>query len=140
MTAPFTGTVAVVQARQIVVASRDQAVQALARLASGEPFDEVARAVSLDEATGEQGGALGRFARGQSLAEPQVEALAFAGRQGEVQGPVEVSEGYALVQTVAPAEEAPDVEGQALLFQQWLVDRRQTAEVEVFVDVGAEKH
>lgn len=140
VTGTFTGTVEVVQARQIVVASQEQAVQALARLASGEPFDEVARAVSRDEATREQGGDLGRFARGESPAEPQVEALAFDGRQGEVQGPVEVSRGYALVQTVAPAEEVPDVEGQALLFQQWLEDRRQTAEVEVFVDVGDWNH
>jgi len=140
VTGTFTGTVEVVHARQIVVADREQALQVLARLASGELFDEVARAVSLDEATREQGGDLGHFAQGRSLAEPQVEALAFAGRQGQVQGPVEVSGGYALVQTVAPAEEALDVEGQALLFEQWLADRRQTAEVEVFVDVGGEKH
>jgi hypothetical protein len=51
-----------------------------------------------------------------------------------------VSEGYALVQTVAPAEEVPDAEGQAFLFQQWLDDRRQTAEVELFVDVAAWDH
>lgn len=136
VTGTFTGTVEAVQARQIVVPGQDAAVQALTRLASGEPFADVAREVSVDEATRAQGGDLGRFARGESGAEPQVEALAFAGREGEVQGPVEVSEGYALVQTVTPAEQVLDVEGQALAFQRWLEEQRQAAEVQVLVEVG----
>ena len=136
-----TGTVEMVQARQIVVPSHEEAVQVLARLASGEPFGEVAREVSIDAATREQGGDLGRFSRGQGVAEEQVEALAFAGRQGEVQGPVEVSQGFALVQTVTPATAGvPDAESQAAqqaaTFQRWLEDRRQTADVQVLVDVG----
>jgi len=141
VTGEATGTVEMVQARQIVVPSYQDAVQVLARLASGEPFAEVAREVSLDAATREQGGELGWFYRGQGVAEAPVEALAFAGRQGEVQGPVEVSEGYAVVQTVTPVtQRVPEAESrlgqQAMLFQRSLEDRRQTADVQVLVDFG----
>jgi parvulin-like peptidyl-prolyl isomerase len=131
--------VEMVQARLIVVPSQEDAVRVLARLASGEPFDQVAREVSIDDATREQGGELGWFFRGQGVVEAQVEALAFAGRQGEVQGPVEASEGYALVQTIRPVTlRIPDAEGQAALraaaFQRWLEERRQAADVQVLAD------
>jgi hypothetical protein len=135
------GTVEMVQARQIVVPSQEDAVRVLIRLASGEPFADVAREVSVDEASRDEGGELGWFFRGQGVAEPQVEALAFGARSGEVKGPIQVREGYALVQTVTEATaQVPDAEGQAALqalaFQRQLENRREAADVQVLLDQG----
>jgi parvulin-like peptidyl-prolyl isomerase len=133
-------TVEMVQARQIVVPSQEDAVRVLIRLASGEPFADVAREASVDDATREQGGDLGWFFRGQGVADAQVEALAFAGQPGQVKGPVAVPEGYVIVQTVTGAtQQVPDPETraslQALAFLRSLEDRRQGADVQVLVDV-----
>jgi foldase protein PrsA len=140
VTAGITGTMELVWARQIVVATEDEALAALNRLASGEPFDAVAQEVSLDDRTRDLGGDLGWFPRGFGWAPPEVEDAAFAGAPGQVQGPIRSGDLYYIIQTVEYEDARvldPDT-GEALratAFELWLAERRAAAEVEIFVDL-----
>ena len=132
-----------VHARQIVVATEQEAVAVLSRLASGETFEAVARQVSLDEQTRDQGGDLGWFPRGFGWTALQVEEAAFVGAPGQVQGPIKVGETYVVVQTIAyEPEHLLDSEMQELLratvFDRWLALRRATADIEILVELGPE--
>ena len=72
---------------QAVAAARAKAEELKRRAAAGEDFGALAREHSQDETTRERGGDLGLFARGRY--NPQLEDAAFAGKPGEVVGPVE---------------------------------------------------
>ena len=71
-----------------------------ARAEAGEPFQDLARQFSEDEATKERGGDLGFFGRNRMT--PQFEDAAFAGEVGTIVGPVENQlgprTGYHLIQ------------------------------------------
>jgi parvulin-like peptidyl-prolyl isomerase len=142
VTAEISGTMELVWARQIVVATEDEAVAVLNRLASGEPFDAVAREVSLDERTRDLGGDLGWFPRGFGWVPPEVEDAAFAGAPGQVQGPIRSGDLYYVVQTLEYDPEhvlGPETRDalRAIAFEQWLAERRAAAEVEIFIDLEA---
>lgn len=142
VTAEVTGTMELVWARQIVVATEDEALAVLTRLASGEPFDVVAREVSLDDRTRDLGGDLGWFPRGFGWAPPEVEDAAFAGAPGQVQGPIRSGDLYYVIQTLDYDPEHvldPDTREalRAVAFEQWLAERRAASEVEIFVDLEA---
>lgn len=142
VTAEISGTMELVWARQIVVATEDEAVAVLNRLASGEPFDAVAREVSLDDLTRDLGGDLGWFPRGFGWVPPEVEDAAFAGAPGQVQGPIRSGDLYYVIQTLDYDPEHildPDTREalRAIAFEQWLAERRAAAEVEIFVDLEA---
>ncbi len=142
VTAGITGTMELVWARQIVVATEDEASSVLTRLASGESFDAVAREVSLDDRTRDLGGDLGWFPRGFGWAPPEVEDAAFAGALGQVQGPIRAGDLYYIIQTVDHEAEHvldPDTREalRAVAFELWLAERRAAAEVEIFVDLEA---
>jgi len=94
-----------VRARQIMLMVNDQrtteaAQQELAairvRLEAGETFDALARELSEDPVSSEQGGDLGLFGRGQILEE--VEAAAFAGQPGDLVGPIQSGFGIHLIE------------------------------------------
>lgn len=76
----------------IVVATRAQAVRALARLRSGAPFAAVASAVSLDSSSREQGGDLGLVAAAELV--PAYADQAFTSRPGDLFGPVKTQFGW----------------------------------------------
>jgi parvulin-like peptidyl-prolyl isomerase len=142
VTAGITGTMELVWARQIVVATEDEAIAVLNRLASGEPFDAVAREVSLDDRTRDSGGDMGWFPRGYGWAPPQVEDAAFAGVPGQVQGPIQAGDLYYVIQTIDYVAERvldPDTREalRAVAFELWLAERREAAEVEIFIDLEA---
>jgi parvulin-like peptidyl-prolyl isomerase len=87
-----------VRARHILMRgaeARPRAEQALARIRGGESFESVARELSEDEATREQGGALGSFPRGRMV--PEFEQAAFSASAGEIVGPVESSYGQHVI-------------------------------------------
>lgn len=135
------GTVDMVWARQIIVATEAEAIGVLSRLASGESFEEVAMEVSLDTATGEQGGDLGWFPVGYGWLPDVIEQTAFAGEPGQVQGPVQVEAGYVLLQTIERQLDyvlTPETQGalRARTFELWLAERRAESEIIVFVEFG----
>lgn len=69
-----------------VAAAKAKAAAAITKVQAGEPFADVAKAVSEDAATKEGGGELGWIERG-SL-DPQWETVVFAMDKGEVRGPI----------------------------------------------------
>lgn len=72
--------------------------EARRRIEAGEDFAAVAREISDDPGSKEQGGDLGYFARGRML--PAFEEAAFAARAGELVGPVETSFGLHLLEVL----------------------------------------
>lgn len=66
-----------------------------ARLAAGEDFAEVARAVSSDPVSRSKGGALGKFAPGRLG--PAVDAVLETLPVGQISAPIRTADGYALV-------------------------------------------
>lgn len=68
------------------------------RLAAGEPFETVAAALSEDPGSKDRGGDLGFFGRGRMIRE--FEDAAFAGRPGEIVGPVRTTFGLHLIETL----------------------------------------
>lgn len=78
----------------------DQATQEIekikARIEGGEDFAAIAREVSEDPGTKDKGGDLGYFGRGRMT--PEFEKAAFAGKTGEIVGPVTTSYGVHLIQ------------------------------------------
>jgi peptidyl-prolyl cis-trans isomerase D len=73
----------------------ERAREARARLGSGEDFASLARELSDDLATREEGGDLGSFPRGRML--PALEEAAFALAEGEVSEPVQTERGVHLI-------------------------------------------
>jgi peptidyl-prolyl cis-trans isomerase D len=88
-----------VRARHILFrgdGASERARAALTRLRAGESFEALARELSDDVATREEGGDLGFFPRGRGLL-PELEETAFALGEGELSEPVETERGVHLV-------------------------------------------
>ncbi|MCP4003539.1 MAG: hypothetical protein GY725_05035 [bacterium] len=86
------------RARHILFAGDDGAARALkakARVEAGEDFADVAKELSDDAATKEQGGDLGRFPRGRMMA--PFDEVAFGLEVGAISGPVETERGVHLI-------------------------------------------
>ncbi|MGH9379674.1 MAG: peptidylprolyl isomerase [Thermoanaerobaculia bacterium] len=85
-------------AERTVEEAREQLVGVAARINAGEDFETVAREVSEDPESAEQGGDLGFFGR-EDMVAPFSEA-AFAAEVGELVGPVETPFGVHLIQVI----------------------------------------
>jgi tetratricopeptide (TPR) repeat protein len=83
--------------RIIVVASAEEAARVADRTRKGEPFDTVARLVSIDGSAGE-GGLIGTLDLG--LVRPDVRQALQGLRPGQVSGVVQIATGFALFQIV----------------------------------------
>jgi len=105
----------------------------LARLEAGEDFASLAKELSTDEATKEDGGDLGWFPRGVMV--PEFEEAAFALQPGEISDIVQTSFGYHIILV---EERDPDRElepyaleqRQASALNDWLEKQRQSEAVE----------
>ncbi len=84
-----------IHARHILLDDQAAAQAALDRINKGEDFATVAKEVSTDTATKDQGGDLGWFPRGQMTEE--FENAAFALQPGQVSGLVETTYGYHII-------------------------------------------
>jgi peptidyl-prolyl cis-trans isomerase D len=115
-----------VNARHILVADETAAQAILARLESGEPWEELAAELSLDTSNKDQGGDLGWFGRG-AMVQP-FEDAAFAAAVGETVGPVKSEFGWHLIQVVGhelrPLDEAAYQNAKANALGMWLADVR----------------
>jgi peptidyl-prolyl cis-trans isomerase D len=108
-----------VEARQILIsfpslspgeaerqAALGRAEAAKARLDQGADFAALARELSDDRATSENGGSLGFLTRGSTF--PELEAAAFGAPVNEVIGPVETPAGYHFIQVTARRAAGPE--------------------------------
>ena len=122
-----------VHARHILVETEEEAQAVLARLEAGEDFASLAKELSTDEATKEDGGDLGWFPRGVMV--PEFEEAAFALQPGEISDIVQTSFGYHIILV---EERDPDRElepyaleqRQASALNDWLEKQRQSEAVE----------
>jgi len=107
-----------VEARQILVsfpslspgeadkeATLDKAEAIRLRLEQGADFAALARELSDDRATSENGGSLGFLTRGSTF--PELEDAAFGAALSEMIGPVETPAGYHLIQVTAHRAAGP---------------------------------
>jgi peptidyl-prolyl cis-trans isomerase C len=78
--------------RHLVVKTEDDARKALARINGPETFEQVAKDVSLDASTKDQGGDLGTVAKAQL--DPAFGDAAFAAAKGATFGPVQTKNGW----------------------------------------------
>jgi parvulin-like peptidyl-prolyl isomerase len=122
-----------VHARHILVETEEEAQAVLARLEAGEDFASLAKELSTDEATKEDGGDLGWFPRGVMV--PEFEETAFALQPGETSDIVQTSFGYHIILV---EERDPDRELEPYALEQrrasalsdWLEEQRQSEAVE----------
>ncbi|GAA5336438.1 MULTISPECIES: peptidylprolyl isomerase [Thermus] len=94
-------------ARHILLPTLEEAREALGRLAKGEPFPQVAQALSQDPGSKEEGGALGCAPEGTYI--PAFENALLRLKPGEVSGPVGTQFGFhiILLEEVKPAGRFP---------------------------------
>lgn len=75
--------------------ARERAEDALKRLRAGEDFADLARRLSDDDKTRDDGGDLGYRSAGELV--PEIQKAGFALKQGQVGGPVLATDGYHLL-------------------------------------------
>ena len=127
-----TETAEQVQARHILVATRDEAEWLQGQLIAGFNFAEMARQYSLDPSTRLAGGDLGWFPAGYLLI-PEVEVAAFSLQPGEISEIIESQLGFHIVQTIDRAIQPLNPDALQHLRQQavidWLAAQRETVEI-----------
>ncbi|MDQ7844154.1 MAG: peptidylprolyl isomerase [Armatimonadota bacterium] len=130
-----------VRVRHILVETEAEARLVLARLMRGEKFADLARQLSRDPGSKDQGGDLGFVARGQLV--PEFERAAFALQPGQISGIVKTQYGYHVIQGIARqagkpstlAEVSDEIRRQLLTrkqeadFARWLQQVKQTATI-----------
>jgi len=125
-----------VHARHVLLPTREQAEEVLARLQAGEDFAYLAREYSEDISSRENGGDVGFFPRG--VMPPEVEEVAFSMEVGETSEIVETEFGFHIVQVLEREEREIAVEVfenlRQQVFMQWLQDRREAATIDRFVE------
>ena len=82
-------------ARHILVATEEQCIDLKQEIEGGADFAEVARQHSTCP-SGQTGGELGTFGRGQMV--PEFDQVVFTADLGQVQGPVQTQFGYHLIE------------------------------------------
>jgi foldase protein PrsA len=125
-----------VRARHILVETGPEAQRALARLRAGEEFAALAKELSLDETSREDGGDLGWFPRG--IMPTALEDVAFALPIGGVSEVVQTDYGFHILQVMEkdPAREIQTEMWESLrqrAFTEWMEEQRAQAAIERFV-------
>ena len=101
-----------VSAKHILVADEDKCKEILAEIEGGKPFELAAQGYSTCP-SGQRGGDLGEFGKGQMV--PEFEQAAFEAEVGQVVGPVKTQFGFHLIKVekknegaVSPFEEVKE--------------------------------
>jgi parvulin-like peptidyl-prolyl isomerase len=121
-----------IHARHILVATEEEAKTVLERLQAGEDFAALAKELSQDTSTKDNGGDLGWFPRGQMVTE--FEDAAFALQPGQTSDPVETSYGYHIINVIErdanrPLDETILEQRRASALDDWLATQRQSEAV-----------
>lgn len=130
-----------VHVRHILVESEAEARLVLARLNRGEKFEDVARQLSKDPGSKEQGGDLGWISRGQLV--PEFEKAAFALQPKALSNAIKTQYGYHIIQLIERKAARPStldqvreqirrqlvVKKQEADFQNWLKQVKKEARI-----------
>jgi foldase protein PrsA len=124
--------------RVVLAKKEDKAQEALQRLRGKEDFKKVAKQLSEDPATKEQGGQLLGISKGQQ--EPALDKAIFAAAEGKLSGPVKTSRGFYVfeVTKITPATKQPLEQAKAGI-RQLLISQRQQEELDKFTTGFREK-
>lgn len=106
-----------INARHILVKTREEAVDLIAQLEGGADFATLAEEYSLDQSTKLNGGDLGWFPRG-TLTVEDLELAAFSLAPGERSDPVSTPLGYHVLEQLAFEEDREVSDEAALVLQQ----------------------
>jgi parvulin-like peptidyl-prolyl isomerase len=122
-----------VQARHILVETREEAEAVLERLDGGEDFASLAEELSQDPGSAQGGGDLGWFPRG--VMAPEFEEGAFSLSPGEISDVVETTFGFHIIEVEEQddnRELEPDILAQKReqAFQVWLADLEAAATIQ----------
>lgn len=125
-----------VHARHILVETRAEAEQVLARVRAGEDFAALAKELSLDETSRDEGGDLSWFPR--KIMPAALEEVAFSLALGETSDVVQTPYGFHILQVLEkdPSREIPTEMWESLrqqAFMSWLEEQRTQAAIEGFV-------
>lgn len=125
-----------IHARHILVDKAEEAQKVLARLKAGEDFAKIAKEVSLDIGSAENGGDLGWFPRGSMV--PEFEEVAFKLQKGQVSDVVKSPFGYHIIQLIEKeASRELDEDLWQNLRQQkfidWLDEQRARANIQILI-------
>jgi parvulin-like peptidyl-prolyl isomerase len=115
---------------------------------AGMPFEQAARERSDDTTTANRGGDLGTFSKGELL--PELDAVAIQLEPGDVDGPIETSAGYHIIQVTSkeliPPPPLEDVredlvrkwmeEKRMSEVKKWMTELQEIYYVEIFPDDG----
>jgi parvulin-like peptidyl-prolyl isomerase len=121
-----------IHARHILVATREEADKALARVKGGEDFAAVAKELSTDDSNKEQGGDLGWFPKGRMVAE--FDAAAFALQPGQMSDVVETQNGFHIIRVDErdanrPMDEQDLQQAKSTAVDDWYLSRRSMPDV-----------
>lgn len=126
----------------------EEAENLLDDIRAGMPFEQAARERSDDTTTANRGGDLGTFSQGELL--PELDAVAIQLEPGDIDGPIETSAGYHIIQLTSretiPPPPFEDVreglvrkwmeEERMSEVEKWLTELREIYYVEIFPDDG----
>ena len=135
-------TVPQVHARHILVKEESLALELLERLNAGEDFAALAQEYSQDPSSARVGGDLGWISPGDLL-QPEVEAVIFdMPVNSRWPQPVLSVIGYHIIESLERVEDRPidetrRTEQRQELFQSWLQEQNETAEIVRFVGIDA---
>ncbi|MCL2390214.1 MAG: peptidylprolyl isomerase [Endomicrobia bacterium] len=130
--------------RHILVSSKEEAESAYARLQKGESFEKVAKEISQDRGSAQNGGLIGPFRKGELV--PEFEKVALSLKNNEMSGIVETSYGYHIIfkvsEQILPAvsfeSAAPEIRRiiEKERFEKWFEDKRKSLGVQVNYDLA----
>jgi len=129
-----------VHARHILLRNSDEAQTILAQLQGGASFVQLAQAYSEDTTSALNGGDLGWFPKGVGIVPPEVEAVAFSLKEGDVISPiVESALGYHIIKVELKAQNRALTPRhrqilQVDFFDQWLAQQRAAARIERYTN------
>jgi parvulin-like peptidyl-prolyl isomerase len=122
-----------VHARQIVVEKEEEALEVIERLEAGEDFVALAKELSIDEATKEEGGDLGWFVRDGFGVPKELAEVAFGLEVGQISEPISTTLGYHIIEVLGREERELDLFilrfRREEAFENWLSAKRQSEKV-----------
>ena len=83
----------------ILLKKQSEALMVLDRLKNGESFSNLAKELSIDKASGKQGGDLGFFRKGMMV--KPFEDVAFKLEKGQISEPVKTEFGYHIIKRIS---------------------------------------